>query len=74
MKMIMSTGKRTCIVAAVCAFGSLNQVGCLPVRGTEFLDAAIPSIQTGVNAILDGLVAGAFAAIEPDANASDNNS
>jgi hypothetical protein len=41
------------------------QLGCL--SGTEFRSAAAPAIKTGVNSILDGLVDGLFAVVEPDA-------
>jgi hypothetical protein len=42
--------------------------------GSEFRAAAGPAVETGVNAILDGLVSGLFAVIEPDNPSSDDNS
>ena len=41
--------------------------------GQEFRAAAGPAVETGVNAILDGLVSGLFAVIEPDGPGSDDN-
>jgi len=40
------------------------QGGC--TTGRDFRDAALPSLKTGINSILDGLVEGIFAAIEPE--------
>ena len=48
------------------------QSGCIPIEGTEFRDAALPAIETGINAILDGLVDGIFAVIEPEAGNASN--
>ena len=41
--------------------------------GAEFRAAAGPAVETGVNAILDGLVDGLFAVIEPDNAEGGNN-
>lgn len=51
---------------AVCAFVWLTFLlgGCS--LGQEFRAAAGPAFETGINAILDGLVDGVFAVIEPD--------
>jgi hypothetical protein len=38
--------------------------GC--TAGRDFRDAALPSLRTGVDAIVDGLLDGIFAVIEPE--------
>ncbi len=58
---------------AACAFVGIAFLlsGCS--LGEEFRAAAGPAVETGVNAILDGLVDGLFAVIEPDnADGGDN--
>lgn len=40
--------------------------------GSEFRAAAVPALETGVNAILDGFVDGIFAVIDPDDPQGDN--
>lgn len=62
---------RTLVMAGVGGWAAM--AGCIPIKGTEFRDAALPAIQTGVNAILDGLVTGIFAAIEPEAQTGTTN-
>ena len=60
---------------AACAFAALTFLlgGCS--IGKDFRAAAGPAVETGVNAILDGLVDGLFAAIEPEGtDGSDNAS
>lgn len=47
------------------------QPGCL--LGPDFRKAAIPSVQSGTSMILDGLLDGFFAAIQPQPG-SDNTS
>jgi hypothetical protein len=55
--------RRGSLIAGLCLVTSV-QWGCL--SGTEFRSAAAPAIKTGVNSILDGLVDGLFAVVEPD--------
>lgn len=55
-----------CILATVV----LLTTGC-GVGGKEFRDAALPDIETGIRAVLDGLVNGVFAVVEPEPNEVD---
>lgn len=55
--------RRGSLLTGLCLLASV-QWGCL--SGTEFRAAAAPAIKTGVNSILDGLVDGLFAVVEPD--------
>lgn len=48
------------------------QSGCTP--GREFRAAAGPAIQNGISLILDGLVDGIFAAIEPEPDGQSDSS
>ncbi len=41
----------------------VSQLGCI---GKQFREAALPEIQSGMELILDGLLEGVFAAIEPE--------
>lgn len=45
-----------------------GQAGCVPYSGTQFREIAIPSIQTGVTSVMNGLIDGIFAAfdVEPE--------
>lgn len=43
-----------------------NLAGCLPLLGTEFREAASPAVRSGVTEIVNGLLDGIFAAIEPE--------
>ena len=58
---------------AACAFVGIAFLlgGCS--LGPEFRAAAGPAFETGVNAILDGLVNGVFAVIDPDDTDGDDN-
>ena len=54
-------------VALITAATALvTQTGCL--AGTEFRAAALPALESGVEQILDGLVDGIFAAIQPESS------
>jgi hypothetical protein len=55
--------RRGGLIASLCLLASV-QWGCL--SGTEFRSVAAPAIKTGVSSILDGLVDGLFAVVEPD--------
>ena len=50
------------IIAAAIVLST--QTGC--PGGTQFREAALPAVQTGVDSILDGIVDGIFAAIAPE--------
>jgi len=47
------------------ALATVAQPGCVPV-GKEFREAAGPALEVGLNSIMDGLLDGFFAAIEPE--------
>lgn len=49
--------------------GAIGLTGCAGAE--EFRAAAGASLETGLNAIADGLLAGAFAVFEPDATEDD---
>ena len=53
--------------AALIAIVVLTPAGC--VTGREFLIVATPAVQDGVSQIVNGLLDGLFAAIEPDPTA-----
>lgn len=55
--------------AALLSGGSLWMGSCSEYS-KEFRAAAGPQLETGVNALLDGLVAGMFAVVEPDPDGS----
>ena len=52
------------VVLITAATAWIAQTGCL--AGTEFRAAALPAVESGVEQILDGLVDGIFAAIQPE--------
>lgn len=66
------TGQRTrvrrsqALTIAVATIALSSMTGC--VTGREFREAAGPAFQTGVTAIVNGLLDGLFAIIEPDTN------
>ena len=41
-----------------------TQLGCIPYSGTQFREAAIPALQTGVTSIMVGLIDGVFAVVD----------
>jgi hypothetical protein len=55
------------------AGGLLLQAGC-PLTGREFREVATPAVHTGVSQILNGLLDGLFAAIEPEAEDASTDS
>lgn len=59
---------RRALVAALAASSCLWQAFSCSSYGKEFRAAATPSLESGVNALLDGFVAGIFAVVEPDAD------
>ncbi len=46
----------------------VGQTGCIPGGGTQFREAALPAIETGVSSILNGVLDGIFAAIEVESD------
>ena len=54
------------IAVMLAAAGITLSTGCEPDVGRQFRDAALPSLHTGVSAIVNGLVEGVFATIEPE--------
>lgn len=56
-----SAGRSAALILACAAM-----TGCEPAVRDEFRAAALGSVQTGVNAILQGLVDGIFAVAEPE--------
>jgi|GEM_PF-2266883 len=54
------SGWKRIVAAALMVY--LPAVGC--AAGRQFRSAALPSLESGVNLILDGVVSGLFAAIE----------
>ena len=57
------------LAASLTAGVLMAQGACL--SGTQFRDAALPSLESGLNLILDGVVAGVFAAIEVESPSGD---
>ena len=50
-----------------------GQPGCIPYNGTQFRETAIPSLQTGVTSIMNGLIDGIFASIEVEPETSNES-
>ncbi len=57
-------------LVAVATIGTVAQLGCLP-DGAEFRDAAGPEVEAGVRSLINGLLDGFFAVVEPDADSGD---
>ena len=53
------------LAIVVLAFGATGMTGC--VTGEEFRSVAGPAVETGITSIVNGLLDGLFAVIEPDA-------
>ena len=60
----MKRSTRTCVTAITMVVAAVFSTGCL--SGREFRDIAGPAVHSGVSLILDGLVDGVFAVIDPD--------
>ena len=56
------------VTTAAVALVAVACCGCL--TGKDFREAAGPAMESGVNLILDGLVDGIFAVIEPEADSN----
>lgn len=65
MRMIRIGRLRRCILGGA-GLGICLQVGCV-LNGPDFLGAALPAIQSGVTTIVDGVLEGIFAVIQPEA-------
>ena len=57
---------------AVIAIGLPGLAGCV-LTGTEFREAAGPAVQAGVTQVVDGLLEGIFAVIEPEATSDSSD-
>ena len=69
MTRVIRTGRlRRCILGGT-GLGICLQVGCA-LNGPDFLDAALPAIQSGVTTIVDGVLEGIFAVIQPEAGST----
>ena len=58
---------RLALGASAMMAGGLRVGGCSEYS-QEFRQAATPMLRSGVNALLDGLVEGVFAVVEPEAS------
>lgn len=65
---------RTRILLALTVVGllAIPLGGCNTPTGRQFRDAALPNIESGVQAILSGFVDGVFAAIETEPDDADD--
>ncbi len=59
-------------VMSAATIGTMCQTSC--VTGRKFREAAVPAVRTGVTEIVNGLLDGLFAAIEPDATSDAGSS
>lgn len=66
MKNNLLNRSRRVMALFVTGAGLMQLSGC-PVTGREFVATAGPSVKNGVTLIVNGLLDGLFAAIEPDA-------
>ncbi len=71
---IRSCKRFTRVLAAACSAGVLMAQGTC-ATGRQFREAALPSLESGINLILDGVVDGLFATIEVEtpSNAEDTS-
>jgi len=63
--------QRQAAALAVCGLVLFTNAGAGCVGGTAFREAAGPAVQQGITLILDGLVEGLFAVVEPDPSSVD---
>ena len=64
---------RTCgAILALIALPLAFTAGCGDEVSKEFREAALGSIETGMNAVVDGLLDGFFAVAEPDSTSTDS--
>ncbi len=68
----ISKSSRRSLSACLLGLALFASGGCdLPLQGTQFREAALPAIETGMSSILNGLLEGVFAAIEVENDTSD---
>jgi hypothetical protein len=60
---------RRILRAALCGATLFEVAGC-PLAETDFRAAALPAVESGITQIVNGLLDGVFAAIEPDGSRS----
>ncbi len=68
------TSRRRCATIALVTLSLTFAAGCDDEIAREFRQAAIGQVETGVNAILDGVLDGIFAIAEPDSSSSTSTS
>ncbi len=59
-------------VTGLALLGLTLLAGCDSEMAKEFREVASPSLQSGISSILDGVVDGVFAVVDPDTSESDN--
>ncbi len=57
------------MTVAIC-WGSTT-AGCIPFAGQEFREVAGPAFESGVTQIVNGVLEGLFAVVQPDSIATD---
>lgn len=60
------------ITAALGGSTPLSFGGC-EAHADEFREAAAPALRTGVDSLMDGLVEGVFAVVEPESGSADDS-
>ena len=60
----MKRSTRSCVTTIAMVVAATSSTGCL--AGREFREIAVPAVHSGLSLILDGLVDGVFAVIDPD--------
>ncbi len=68
-----SKSKRRSLSVCLLGLAFFAQGGCIPIEGTQFREAALPAIETGMSAILNGILDGVFATIEVETQTSDQS-
>lgn len=63
------TGRLRRVAVAAASLG-VCWMGACPLGGTQFRETALPAIQTGVTSILNGMLDGIFAVIQPEAGST----
>ncbi|MCC7291448.1 MAG: hypothetical protein IT449_05230 [Phycisphaerales bacterium] len=53
--------------------GTALSFGGCEAHADEFREAAAPALRTGVDSLMDGLVEGVFAVVEPEASSTDDS-
>ena len=68
-----SKSKRFGLSVCLLGLAPILQGGCIPIQGTQFREAALPAIETGMSSILNGILDGVFASIEVENDQSGTN-